>query len=51
MLMLKKGEATWCHLPEGGNGQPSTSYWRHPDYYWHRWIGISIDYAKDPKEG
>ena len=53
-LMVKKGKATWCHLSDGGNGRPSTSYWipvtGHPDYYFHFGIGITIDYAKNPTE-
>ena len=53
-LMVKKGKATWRHMSDMGNGQPSTSYWipvaGHPDYYWHFGIGITIDYAKNPTE-
>ena len=53
-LMVKKGKATWIHLPDGGNGHSSTSYWipvtGHPDYYFHFGIGITIDYAKNPTE-
>ena len=52
--MVKKGKATWQHLPDTGNGHPSISYWipvsGHPDYYWHFGIGITIDYAKNPTE-
>ncbi|MBP5182424.1 MAG: hypothetical protein J6331_05295, partial [Lentisphaeria bacterium] len=53
-LMVKKGKATWRHLPDGGNGHPSTSCWipvtGHPDYYFHFGIGITVDYAKNPTE-
>ena len=53
-LMVKKGKATWRHLPDTGNGHPSISYWipvsGHPDYYWHFGIGITVDYAKNPTE-
>ena len=52
--MVKKEKTTWCHLPDGGNGHPSTSYWipvtGQPDYYFHFGIGITIDYAKNPTE-
>ena len=52
--MVKKGKATWIHLPDSGNGHPSTSYWipvaGHPDYYWHFGIGTTTDYAKNPTE-
>ena len=52
--MVKKENATWIHLPDGGTGRPSTSYWipvtGHPDYYFHFGIGITIDYAKNPTE-
>ena len=52
--MVKTGKATWRHLSDMGNGQPSTSYWipvaGYPDYYWHFGVGIMIDYAKDPTE-
>ena len=52
--MVKKEKATWIHLPDGGNGHPSTSYWipvaGHLDYYFHFGIGITIDYAKNPTE-
>ena len=52
--MVKKEKATWRHLPDTGNGHPSTSYWipvsGHPDYYWHFGIGITVDYAKNPTE-
>ena len=52
--MVKKEKATWIHLPDGGKGHPSTSYWipvaGHPDYYFHFGIGITLDYAKNPTE-
>ncbi|MBR4667072.1 MAG: hypothetical protein IKO93_24620 [Lentisphaeria bacterium] len=53
-LMVKKEKTTWCHLPDGEDGHPSTSYWipvtGQPDYYFHFGIGITIDYAKNPTE-
>ncbi len=51
-LMAKKEKATWCYLPDMGNGHPAVSYWIPvtPDYYWHFGIGITIDYEKNPTE-
>jgi len=52
--MMKKGKSTWFHLPDGGNGRPSTAYWipvtGHPEYYVHFGVGVTIDYAAQPTE-
>ena len=52
--MMKKGKATWFHMPDSGNGRPSTAYWipvtGHPDYYFHFGVGVTLDYAAKPTE-
>ncbi|MCR4574858.1 MAG: hypothetical protein K5787_13960 [Lentisphaeria bacterium] len=52
--MMKKGKATWCHLPAAEGRPEITSYWipvtGHPDYYFHFGVGVTIDYAERSTE-